>query len=79
MTITGLIIGWRAHRSVGKTLLGFVLLLLWGMAMVWIGILVGAGMRSVEADNELMLTAVFPFTFVADTYAPPETMPLCDC
>lgn len=75
MSITGLIVGWRPHKGVGETLLGFALLLLWGLAMVWIGVLVGAGMRSVEAVNGLMLTAVFPITFVANTYAPPETMP----
>jgi ABC-2 type transport system permease protein len=41
---------------------------------VWLGIFVGSLMRSVEAVQGLMFTVMFPLTFVANTFAPPEKM-----
>ena len=32
-------------------------------------------MRSVEAVNGFMFTVMFPLTFLANTFAPPENMP----
>jgi ABC-type multidrug transport system permease subunit len=43
--------------------------------MIWVGILVGSAMRSVEAVNGLMFTTMFPITFLANTFAPTENMP----
>ena len=45
-----------------------------GFAMIWIGILVGSAMRSIEAVNGLMFTTIFPITFLANTFAPTEQM-----
>jgi ABC transporter DrrB family efflux protein len=74
MSITGLAIGWRIHEGVPKAVLAYVLLLLWGFAMIWVGILVGSSLRSVEAVNGLMFTTMFPLTFLANTFAPTENM-----
>jgi ABC transporter DrrB family efflux protein len=70
MSLTGLAIGWRIHNGVGPALLAFALLLLFGFAMIWVGILVGSSMRSPEAVNGLMFTTIFPITFLANTFAP---------
>lgn len=43
--------------------------------MIWVGILVGSAMRSVESVNGLMFTTMFPITFLANTFAPSERMP----
>src|SRR5919112_4336159 len=59
MSLTGLAIGWRIRGSLLDALLGYALLLLWGMAMIWVGILAGSAMRSVEAVNGLMFTTMF--------------------
>jgi ABC-2 type transport system permease protein len=75
MALTGLAIGWRIHNGVVDAVAGFGLLLLFGFAMIWLGILVGSSMRSVEAVNGLMFTAIFPITFVANTFAPTDRMP----
>ncbi|RYU13708.1 ABC transporter permease [Nocardioides iriomotensis] len=75
MALTGLAIGWRVHNGVLDTVLGFALLLLFGFAMIWLGILVGSMMRSVEAVNGFMFTVMFPITFVANTFAPTSNMP----
>ncbi len=75
MAATGLAIGWRMRNSVPDSLLAFGLLLLFGFAMIWVGILVGSAMRSVEAVNGLMFTVMFPLTFVANTFTPTDRMP----
>ena len=75
MAMTGLLIGWRVRTSVVEAALGFVLLLAFGFSMIWLGIWVGSLMRSVEAVQGFMFTVMFPLTFVANTFAPTETMP----
>jgi ABC transporter DrrB family efflux protein len=75
MALTGLLIGWRIRDGVVDGVLGFVLLLLFGFSMIWLGIWVGSLMRSVEAVNGFMFTVMFPLTFVANTFAPTESMP----
>jgi ABC-type multidrug transport system permease subunit len=74
MSLTGLIVGWRIRGSVLDALAAYGLLLLWGFAMIWVGILVGSAMRSVEAVNGVMFTTMFPLTFLSNAFAPSEKM-----
>lgn len=74
MSLTGLLVGWRIRGGFFDAVLAYGLLLLWGFAMIWVGILVGSVMRSVEAVNGLMFALVFPITFLANTFAPTEAM-----
>ena len=75
MSVTGLFVGWRIREGFANAVLAYLLLLLWGFAMIWIGILVGSAMRSVESVNGLMFTTMFPITFLANTFAPTANMP----
>ncbi|CAN3130526.1 ABC transporter permease [Mycobacterium sp. smrl_JER01] len=75
MALTGLAIGWRIRNSFGEAVLAFALLLLFGFAIIWFGILIGSLMRTVEAVNGVMFTALFPMTFLANTFVPTEPMP----
>ncbi len=75
MSLTGLVVGWRIRGGVLDALTAYGLLLLWGFAMIWVGIWVGSAMRSVEAVNGVMFTTMFPITFVANTFAPTDAMP----
>ena len=75
MAVTGLIIGWRIRNGVADATLAFLLLLLFGFSMIWLGIWVGSLFKSVEAVNGFMFTVMFPLTFVANTFAPTEDMP----
>lgn len=75
MSVTGLFIGWRIHEGIAKGLLGYALLLLFGFAMIWLGILVGSAMRSVEAVNGLMFSTIFPITFLSNAFARTDVMP----
>lgn len=75
MAITGLLIGWRIHEGFGKAVLAFVLVLLFGFAMIWFGILIGSLMRSPEAVNGVMFTLLFPVTFLSNAFVPTDPMP----
>jgi ABC transporter DrrB family efflux protein len=75
MALTGLVVGWRVRGSFLDAVLAFALMLMFGFAMIWAGILVGSTMRSLEAVNGLMFTTMFPITFLANTFAPPQDMP----
>jgi len=75
MALTGLTIGWRIRTSFLEGVMGFVLFLLMGFAMIWVGILVGSKFRSVEGVQGFMFTVMFPLTFLANTFAPTEQMP----
>jgi ABC transporter DrrB family efflux protein len=75
MSLTGLAVGWRIREGFLDAVLAYALLLMWGFAMIWVGILVGSAMRSVEAVNGLMFATMFPVTFLANTFAPAENMP----
>jgi ABC transporter DrrB family efflux protein len=74
MSVTGLAIGWRIRGSLADGLAAYALLVLWGFAMIWVGILVGSGLRSVEAVQGLMFTMIFPLTFLSNAFAPTEQM-----
>ncbi len=75
MSLTGLVVGWRIHEGVPKAVLGYALLLLFGFAMIWVGIYVGSSLGSVEAVNGVMFSTMFPITFLANTFAPTQGMP----
>jgi ABC-2 type transport system permease protein len=75
MAATGLLIGWRARDGFVHGAAAFGLMLLFGFAMIWVGIWVGSMMRSVEAVNGFMFTVMFPLTFIANTFAPTANMP----
>ena len=75
MAVTGLAIGWRIRGSVAEAALAFTLVLVFGFGMIWFGILIGSLMRTVEAVNGVMFTALFSVTFLANTFVPTEPMP----
>ncbi|MBA2573783.1 MAG: ABC transporter permease [Actinomycetota bacterium] len=75
MGLTGLAVGWRIRDGVLNAALAYLVLLLFGFSMIWLGIWVGSLMRSVEAVQGFMFTVMFPLTFVANTFAPTEGMP----
>lgn len=75
MAFTGLLIGWRVRNGVLDAVAAFALLVVFGFAMIWVGIWVGSVMRSVESVNGFMFTVMFPLTFVANTFAPTAGMP----
>jgi ABC transporter DrrB family efflux protein len=72
---TGLVVGWRPHNGVVSLLAGFVLLLLFAAAMVWIGTLIGLMVRTPDAVMGVGFTVVFPITFLSNAFVPTDTLP----
>lgn len=75
MALTGLAIGWRVHNGFVNAVTAFALLLAFGFAMIWVGILAGSTFRSVEGVQGFMFKIMFPLTFLANTFAPTQNMP----
>lgn len=74
LMIGGLLVGWRAHGTVAETLLAIGLLLLLRFAFLWMGIYIGLVIGKPEGAVALQIL-VWPFAFVSNTFAAPETMP----
>ena len=75
MSGCGLVVGWRAHNGLFSTLAGFGVLLLFGFAMTWFGTFIGLIVRTPETAQTLGFVALFPVTFIANTFVPTEGMP----
>jgi ABC transporter DrrB family efflux protein len=75
MAVTGFTIGWRMRNGVLDAVLAFLLFLLVGFAMIWIGIFVGSTFKTVESVQGFMFTVMFPLTFLANTFVPTDDMP----
>ena len=75
LSISGLIVGWGISAGVGHALVGYGLLLLFALAMVWIGLFVGVTVRSPDAVMGVGFLIVFPLTFVASTFVPIAGLP----
>src|SRR6201747_1517248 len=75
LSASGLVVGWRVHSDVPHALGGFALLLLFAFAMLWIGTLLGLLVRSPDAAQGVVFIAVFPLTFLANTFVPLAGLP----
>ncbi len=75
LMLSGLAVGWRVHTSVPEFLAGVGLLLLFVVAMSWVGVCLGLVVRTVESANQVGFTVIFPLTFISNVFVPPETLP----
>jgi ABC transporter DrrB family efflux protein len=75
LIITGVIIGFTFHTSVGEALAGVALVLLFGYAFSWFFALVGLITNTPESANSIGFIAVFPLTFISSAFVPPASMP----
>jgi ABC transporter DrrB family efflux protein len=75
MSICGLVVGWRIHSSVLDAVLGYLLLVAFSFAMIWVGVLLGSLIATPEGVQGFAFATLFPLTFIASTFVPTETMP----
>jgi ABC-2 type transport system permease protein len=75
MALTGLVVGWRIHSSPLEALAAAGLLLLFAYALSWGMAVIGLLIRSPELFNQASFFAIFPLTFVANTFVPTDNMP----
>lgn len=71
----GFVVGWRDNGSLVQTLAAFGLLLLFQLAIIWVGAFIGLLVRTPEAADSATFTWLFPLTFVANTFVPTQGMP----
>lgn len=74
LVIVALLVGWRAHEGILKTLAAFALLLLLGYAFSWIGALIGLSVRTPEAATSGGLIWLFPVTFISNAFVDSSQM-----
>jgi ABC-2 type transport system permease protein/oleandomycin transport system permease protein len=75
LLVTGLLIGFTFHASIGHVAAGLGILILFGYAFSWIFALLGVLVSSPEAANSLGFIAVFPLTFISSAFVPVDSMP----
>ncbi|MEU0687223.1 ABC transporter permease [Streptomyces uncialis] len=74
LVVVALLVGWRAHEGILKTLSAFALLLLLGYAFSWIGALIGLSVRTPEAATSGGLIWLFPVTFISNAFVDSSQM-----
>jgi ABC transporter DrrB family efflux protein len=75
MSVCGLIVGWRINDGFAGAVGGFALMIAFSFAMIWVGVLMGTLLPSVEAVQGVGFTTIFPVTFIASTFVPISTLP----
>ena len=75
MFVVGVLVGFRPDGGIGGSLAAVALMLLFGFALSWVGVAMGAWMRTPEALQGIIFAAVFPLTFVSSAFVPTRSMP----
>jgi ABC-2 type transport system permease protein len=75
LVAAGLLVGWRIHGGAGSAIAGFALVLLFSYAMTWAGILLGVLVRGPEGAQGFVFVAMFPLTFLANTFVSTQDLP----
>jgi ABC-2 type transport system permease protein/oleandomycin transport system permease protein len=75
MTIVGVLVGFRPEGGVAGAALAIGVMLTFGFALSWLGVAMGAFVRTPEALQGLIFTTIFPLTFASSAFVPTDTMP----
>ena len=75
MSLTGLVVGWRINSNAIDAAHGYVLMIAFSFAMIWIGVLLGSLVGTPEGVTGIAFAVLFPITFIASTFVPLITMP----
>jgi ABC transporter DrrB family efflux protein len=75
MIAVGSIMGFRFENGVLPALAGVVLIILFGIALTWVGVFIGISVKDVETAQVAGFVWVFPLVFASSLYVPIETMP----
>ncbi len=70
MSLVGLIVGWRIRTGLVDAALGYLLLIAFAFAMIWVGVLLGSVVATPEGVTGVAFVALFPLTFAASTFVP---------
>jgi ABC transporter DrrB family efflux protein len=75
MIIVGSIMGFRFENGALPALAGVALIILFGIALTWVGVFIGISVRDEETAQVAGFVWVFPLVFASSLYVPIETMP----
>jgi ABC transporter DrrB family efflux protein len=75
MSLTGLLVGWRIRGSIVDAVAGYMLMVAFALAMIWVGVLLGSLVATPEGVQGIAFVALFPITFMASTFVPVASMP----
>ena len=75
MSLCGLVVGWRIGGGLADAVAGYALMIGFSFAVIWVGVLMGTMLPSVEAVQGVGFTVIFPVTFIASTFVPVSTLP----
>ncbi len=75
MIVVGTAIGFRFQGGVGPVLAGILLVLLFGVALTWVGVFIGISVKDVETAQVAGFVWVFPLVFASSLYVPIDSMP----
>ncbi len=73
--VVGSIMGFRFENGVLPILTGVGLIILFGIALTWVGVFIGTSVKDVETAQVAGFVWVFPLVFASSLYVPIETMP----
>ena len=76
LLVGGLVVGWRPHTSVLQFVEALALLVVFASAMIWLGLWLGALVRSPDAVMGIGFVVVFPLTFLSNAFVPLNTLPI---
>ena len=75
LVAVGLIMGFHFHNSVLPIIAGLALIVLFGVALTWLGVFIGISVKDVETAQVAGFVWVFPLVFASSLYVPIATMP----
>jgi ABC-2 type transport system permease protein/oleandomycin transport system permease protein len=75
MIIVGSIMGFRFENGILPVVAGVALIILFGIALTWVGVFIGISVKDVETAQVAGFVWVFPLVFASSLYVPIETMP----
>lgn len=75
MVLCGLGIGWRVHSSATDAAAAFGLIVLFALAMAWVGAVTGLVAPNVEAAQSIGFLWMFPVTFLSSAFISAQSLP----
>jgi ABC-2 type transport system permease protein len=75
MIIVGSAIGFRFENGAGPVIAGIALIVLFGIALTWVGVFIGISVKDTETAQVAGFVWVFPLVFASSLYVPIATMP----
>lgn len=75
MWIVGLLVGFRPQGGIAGSVAAIGVMLLFGYALSWLGVVLGTLVRTPEAIQGLLFMTLFPLTFASSAFVETRTMP----